>query len=77
MFYNDRFAGDDGNSLLQRLLVVGKEFLPSKVQEIASDALGRALHVMSPEEVGLSLPGGGFSFDDVAAPAGAAALSFK
>jgi hypothetical protein len=77
MFYNDRFAGDDGNSLLQRLLVVGKEFLPSKVQEIASDALGRVLQVLTPEDVGLSLPGGGFSFDDVAAPAGVAALGFR
>ena len=77
MFYNDRFAGDDGNSLLQRLLVVGKDFLPAKIQEIASEALGRVLEVLSAEDVGLSLPAGGFSFDDLAAPAGAAALGFR
>jgi hypothetical protein len=77
MFYNDRFAGDGGNSLLQRLLVVGKDFLPAKIQEIASEALGRMLQVLSPEDVGLSLPGVGFSFDDLAAPAGVAALGFR
>ena len=77
MFYNDRFAGDKGNSLLQRLLVIGKDLLPDKVQSIASEALGRALAVLAPEDVGLSLPGGGFSFDDIAAPAGLAMLGFR
>ena len=77
MFYNDRFAGENGNSLLQRLLVVGKDFLPAKVQEIASEALGRALAVLSPEDVGLTLPGVGLRFDDIAAPAGLAALGFR
>lgn len=77
MFYNDRFGGEYGNSLLQRLLVIGKDFVPAKVQIIASEALGRALNVLSPEEVGLSLPGGGLNFDDLAAPAGLAALGFR
>jgi hypothetical protein len=77
MFYNDRFGGEYGNSLLQRLLVIGKDFVPAKVQTIASEALGRALNVLLPEDVGLTLPMGGFSFDDLAAPAGLATLGFK
>ncbi len=77
MFYNDRFGGEHGNSLLRRLLVIGKDFVPSKIQTIASEALGRALNVLSPEDVGLSLPGRSLSFDDLAAPAGLAALGFK
>jgi hypothetical protein len=78
MFYNDRFGGEQqGNTLLQRLLVVGRSVVPAKVQTIASEALGRALNVLSPEEVGLNLPGSGFSFNDLAAPAGLAALGFR
>jgi hypothetical protein len=78
MFYNDRFGGDaGGNSLLRRLLVVGKELVPAKVQAIASDALGRTLNVLSPEDVGLTLPDRTFSFNDLAAPAGLAALGFR
>ncbi len=74
MFYNDRFGGEANGGLLERLLVVGRSVIPAKVQEIASEALGRRVNVVSNEEVGLSLPGGGFSFDDIAAPAGLAAL---
>jgi hypothetical protein len=74
MFYNDRFGGEQGGGLLDRLLVVGRSVLPAKVQEIASEALGRRVNVLSNNEVGLNLPGGGFSFDDLAAPAGLAAL---
>jgi len=77
MFYNDRFGGGSGNSLLQKLMVIGKDFMPAKVQTIASEALGRALNVLSPEDVGLSLPGGGLRFDDLAAPAGLATLGFR
>ena len=77
MFYNDRFGGDEGNSLLRRLMVVGRNFVPSKVQTIASEALGRALNVLSPEDVGLSLPDRQFSFNDIAAPAGLAALGYR
>jgi hypothetical protein len=78
MFYNDRFGGDaGGNSLLRRLLVVGKELVPAKVQTIASEALGRTLNVLSSGDVGLNLPDGGFSFNDLAAPAGLAALGFR
>ena len=74
MFYNDRFGSVDGNGLLERLLVVGRTLVSSKVQAIASEALGRNLQVLTSDEVGLSLPGGNMSFDDLAAPAGLAAL---
>ena len=74
MFYNDRFGGGQGNGVLERLLVIGKGLVSANVQGIASEALGKSLQVLSPAEVGLSLPGGGFSFDDIAAPAGLAAL---
>ena len=74
MFYNDRFGGGQGKGLLERLLVVGRGLVPAKVQSIASEALGQNLRVLSHDEVGLSLPGGTFSFDDIAAPAGLAAL---
>lgn len=74
MFYNDRFGGENSTGILERLLVIGKNFVSSNVQAIAAEALGRNLKVLSPEEVGLSLPGGGLTFDDLAAPAGLAAL---
>lgn len=77
MYYNDRFGGEGGNSLLRKLLVIGKDIVPAKVQAISSEALGRALNVLTPEEVGLSLPGGGLQFDDLAAPAGLAAFGFR
>ena len=76
MFYNDRFGGPAGNGKLEKLLVVGSEFVPAKIQSIASEALGRDIRILSPDEVGLSLPGGGLSFNDIAAPAGMAALAF-
>jgi hypothetical protein len=77
MFYNDRFASGGGGGLLERLLVIGRSLVPEKVRDIASEALGRNLRMLSPDEVGLSLPGGGLSFDEVAAPAGLAALGFR
>ena len=76
MFYNDRFGGAGANSILERLMVVGSNFAPARIQAIASEALGRNMKVLSPDELGLSIPGGGLSFDEIAAPAGLAALGF-
>ena len=76
MFYNDRFSGERGNGILERLMVVGATFVPARIQAIASEALGRNLPVLSPDELGLSIPGGGLSFNAIAAPAGLAALGF-
>jgi hypothetical protein len=74
MFYNDRFGGEHGPGILEKLLVIGRTLVSSKVQDIASEALGRNLRVLSHDEVGLSLPGGKLRFEDIAAPAGLAAL---
>jgi len=76
MFYNDRFAGSTGNGKLESVLVVGAQFAPARVQSIASEALGREVRVLSSDDVGLTLPGGGLNFNDLASPAGLAALSF-
>ena len=48
--------------------------IPATVQHIASEALGRKLKVLSPGDIGLILPDSGLRFDDLAAPAGLAAL---
>jgi len=74
MFYNDRFAGATGNGILERLLVIGKNLVPATVQKIAAEALGKNLRVLSPQEVGLNMPDAGLNFNDLAAPAGLAAL---
>jgi len=72
MFYNDRVAG--GTGTLDRLLVLADEIDPSKVEAIASEALGRDVYVMSPADIGLGLPEAGLNFRDIAAAAGLAAL---
>lgn len=74
MYYNDRFAAEPGGSALQRLLVVGKGLVPERIRQIASEALGRALSTLTPSEVGLNLPDNALDFDEIAAPAGLAAL---
>jgi hypothetical protein len=73
MFYNDRVASEN-NGLLDKLLVVGRDIIPQNVESIASEALGRQLRVLTPDDVGLNLPGTGMNFDSIAAPAGLAAL---
>ncbi len=75
MFYNDRFA--DGGGVLENLLVVGKDFLPAKIKEISTEALGRTLRVLRSDDVGLNVPVGGLSFDDLAAPAGLASYGWR
>lgn len=74
LFYNDRFV-EDGPRLMDRLLVVGRGFIPAKLREISAEALGRPLRIMSADDVGLNIPGE-LSFDDLAAPAGLASLAF-
>ncbi len=76
MFYNDRFARVAGGGTLERMLVIGKSLIPERIHSIASEALGKDMRVLAPDEVGLDLPGGGLSFDDLAAPAGLARLAF-
>jgi hypothetical protein len=77
MFYRDRIADNNSNNLLEKLLVVGRDFVPAKIREISAEALGTALNILRPEDVGLNLPSNSLSFDDIAAPAGLAALGLK
>jgi hypothetical protein len=73
MFYNDRLASSNGN-YLEKVLLIGKNFNSSRIKEISNEALGQELIVLRPEDVGLNIPASSLSFDDLAAPAGAAAL---
>lgn len=76
MFYNDRVAAENSGttSSLDKLLVIGRDIVAKNVESIASDALQRPIRVLSPADIGLDLPGPGFNFDSIAAPAGLAAL---
>ncbi len=77
MFYNDRFADPHSGGFLEKLLVIGKDFMPAKIIEISTEALGRALRVLRAEDVGLNVPAGNLSFDDLAAPAGLASYAWR
>ena len=77
MFYNDRFADAQSGGVLENLLVIGKDLIESRIREISTEALGRALRILRAEDVGLSVPAGNLSFDDLAAPAGLASLGWR
>lgn len=77
MFYRDRFGEDSSANFLEKVLVVGKDFAPAKLKDIAAEALGRTLNVLRPEDVGLSMPVQTLNFDDLAAPAGLATLGWS
>ena len=76
MFYRDRLGDDSSANFLEKLLLVGKDFAPAKLKEIATEALGKTLNILRPEDVGLNLPSRDLSFDDLAAPAGLARYGF-
>lgn len=76
MFYNDRFSDAQGGNLLSRLLLVGRDLVPGRIRAISTEAFGRTLPIIRSEEVGLNVPVGGLSFDDLAAPAGLAAFAW-
>lgn len=77
MFYNDRFADSQGGNLLNRLLLIGRDLVPERIRAISTDAFGRALAVMRADDVGLNVPIGSLSFDDLAAPAGLASFGWR
>lgn len=77
MFYNDRFADTRSGGALENLLVVGKDFVTSKIRDISTEALGRTLRILRAEDVGLNLPAGNLAFDDLAAPAGLASYGWR
>ncbi len=74
MFYNDRVGAEDGNAL-DKVLLIGSSLVPAKITDIATEALGRTLRVLTAADVGLFLPDTAFKFDEIAAPAGLAALA--
>ena len=73
----DRFAVDQPENFLDKVLIVGKNFVPAKIREISAEALGRALRILRPDDIGLILPASSLSFDEIAAPAGLAALGWR
>ncbi len=77
MFYRDRFGSGESENSLEKLLVVGKNFAPARLKEIADEALGKTLDILRPEDVGLNLPVQTLSFNDIAAPAGLATLGWN
>jgi Tfp pilus assembly PilM family ATPase len=77
MFYNDRFNTRGEGNMLNRLLLVGRDLVPEKIRSISAEAFGHALTVLRSDDVGLSVPVGSLSFDDLAAPAGLAALGHR
>lgn len=77
MFYNDRFSDAQGGNLLSRLLLVGRDLVPEKIRAISAEAFGRTLAIVRSEDVGLDVPVGSLSFDDLAAPAGLAACGWR
>lgn len=76
MFYNDRFSDSSGTNLLDRLLLIGRDLAPDRIRAISTEAFGRSLSIVRPDDVGLSIPVGDLSFDDLAAPAGLAAFAW-
>ena len=77
MFYRDRFGGGENRNFLSKLLVVGKIFNFNRLREISAEALGTTLQILRPEDVGLNLPASSLRFDEIAAPAGIAALAWS
>jgi Tfp pilus assembly PilM family ATPase len=76
MFYRDKLAKGHSENLLARMLVIGK-FDLRKLSEIGQETLGQTMSILRPEEVGLELPvGTSIGFEEVAAPAGLATLSW-
>ncbi len=77
MYYNDRFAATRGSKQLNRVLTIGSDLQPAKIVDIAREALGRPISILSSESVGLNVPDSSISFDAIAAPAGLALLGCR
>ena len=77
MFYNDRFTSGPEGNVLDRLLLIGRDLVPERIRSVTTEAFGRALTVLRSDDVGLNVPVGALSFDDLAAPAGLASLGYR
>ena len=77
VYYQDRFAPDAGKGGLDHLMVLGDGMDRERVRKITVEATGDALDIVRPDELGFEIPSGGLSFEDLAAPAGLAALGWN
>jgi Tfp pilus assembly PilM family ATPase len=76
LFYRER-SGGNGESAVDRLLVVGDSLDKQRVADVASETLGVNLRPMVAADVGLAIPASGnLDFDAIAAPAGLARLAW-
>ena len=76
LFYRER-SGGNGDSAVDRLLVVGDSLDKQRVADVANETLGVNLRPMAAADVGLAIPAGGdLDFDAIAAPAGLARLAW-
>ncbi len=78
LFYRDRTTpeGPDGKVNLSRFMVIGEGITKERAGHIVNETTGGDLRPLEAEDLGLQLPGRGFSFDSIAAPAGLATLSW-
>jgi hypothetical protein len=56
---------------------VGKDINEKTVRDISAEALGHAVNVLTPDQIGLNIPVGSLVFEDIAAPAGLASLAWN
>jgi hypothetical protein len=78
LFYRDRRGGEGENGQgLSRVLVVGELLSKGRTCEIVNETLGADLCSLEAEDLGLQLATRELRFDDIAAPAGLATLSWQ
>jgi hypothetical protein len=90
LFYRDRMTparDDDAGSessgtTLRRLLIIGKDdgmngFSRERVREVVNETLGEDVRPLDAGSINLALPPGDLTFDQIAAPAGLAALAWS
>lgn len=77
MYYQDRVANAGGDGHLSRLMVLGDPLDAERLHEITTEAVGSALKVVRPDDLGFDIPADNLSFDDLAAPAGLASLAWN
>lgn len=89
LFYRDRMTparneDDDSERIgtLRRLLIIGKDdgmngFSRERVREVVNETLGEDVRPLDAGSINLALPPGDLTFDQIAAPAGLAALAWS
>lgn len=86
LFYRDRMTASapavENTESLRRLLIVGEHygnrvFSRERVREVVNETLGANVRALDAATVGLALPSGELSFDQIAAPAGLATLAWN